>query len=100
MPCKRRDLGSVHRAPEPWSSPSGTRSFGQFFGGWTNGEQNRARNEELVVLKGSPCYCAADAQQGHATMFPDVIKRQGGDVVVSAELLEDLEHGRGLTEAA
>src|SRR5262245_24487891 len=34
-------------------------------------------------------------------MFPDIVKHpKGGDVVVSDELLEDLEHGRGLTEAA
>ena len=34
-------------------------------------------------------------------MFPDIIKRrEGAGVVVSDELLEDLEHGRGLTEAA
>jgi hypothetical protein len=32
-------------------------------------------------------------------MFPDITKRSKG-VVVSAELLEDLEHGRDLTEAA
>src|SRR5262245_32310318 len=32
-------------------------------------------------------------------MFPDITRRREG-VVVSAELLEDLEHGRGLTEAA
>jgi hypothetical protein len=33
-------------------------------------------------------------------MFPDITRRPKGDVVVSTELLEDLEHGRGLTEAA
>ena len=34
-------------------------------------------------------------------MFPDITKRQtGSDVVVSTELLEDLSHGRDLTEAA
>ena len=33
-------------------------------------------------------------------MFPDITKRQRGTGVVSAELLEDLEHGRDLTEAA
>jgi hypothetical protein len=34
-------------------------------------------------------------------MFPDITKRREGiSLVVSAELLEDLEHGRGLTEAA
>jgi hypothetical protein len=34
-------------------------------------------------------------------MFPDIIKgAKGSEVVVSAELLEDLEHCRGLTEAA
>ena len=34
-------------------------------------------------------------------MFPDITKRPtGGELVVSAELLEDLEHGRDLTEAA
>src|SRR5215831_12232178 len=32
-------------------------------------------------------------------MFPDLTKRPG-ELVVSPELLEDLEHGRGLTEAA
>src|SRR6516164_6037383 len=34
-------------------------------------------------------------------MFPDITKRrEGAGVVVSDELLEDLEHGRDLTEAA
>jgi hypothetical protein len=34
-------------------------------------------------------------------MFPDITKRPASiDVVVSTELLEDLEHGRGLAEAA
>src|SRR5262249_21757119 len=65
----RRDLGSIHRAPEPWSSPSGTRSFGQSLGGRTNGEQNRASNEGLVAFKGSPCYRAADAQRGQPPCF-------------------------------
>jgi len=33
-------------------------------------------------------------------MFPDITRRREGGVVVSDELLEDLEHGRDLTEAA
>jgi hypothetical protein len=33
-------------------------------------------------------------------MFPDITKRKGSEVIDSVELLEDLEHGRGLTEAA
>src|SRR5262249_6735419 len=38
---------------------------------------------------------------GRAIMFPDITRRrEGAGVVVSDELLEDLEHGRGLTEAA